>query len=259
MGRAQDKVVLITGAGDGIGRAMAKLFSDEGAKVALVGRRREPLDDTAALLSGDHLVVTGDVTDEDSVASIVRQAIARFGHIDILLNNAAQPGKDLYLWEQTLENWNGNIAVNLTGPMLCTREVLKQSMLERRSGAIVNFSSYVSWQAKVRKSHYCVSKSGVRALTKVTAMEAGAFGIRSNCVVPGATSTDLLVRYMQRIADERNVEPDAVAEDYKKASALNQINTPEQVAEVALFLSTDASGGMTGQSLAVDAGAFLVG
>lgn len=259
MGRLQDKVVLITGGGEGIGRAMALLFSREGAKLVLAGRRREPLDETAAQLSGASLVVTADVTSEADVIAMVAAAVAHFGRVDVLLNNAAQPGKDHYLWEQTLENWNNNLAVNITGPMLCTREVLRQSMIGQRSGAIVNFSSYISWQGKVRKSHYCVAKSGLRQLTKVTAKEVGEHGIRANCIVLGPTLTDLLARYMERIGGERNVDPDVIAQDYKNAAALGRINSPEEVAETVLFLASDASIGMTGQSISVDAGSYMAG
>lgn len=259
MNRFNDKVVIITGAGEGIGRSLAHLFSAEGAVVVLSGRRQTLLEQVKDEIAGDALVVTADVTVEADVEKLIGTAVEHFGKVDILLNNAAQPGKDHYLWEQTLENWNRNIAVNLTGPMLCTREVLKQSMIERRSGAIINFSSVVSWQGKARKSHYCASKSALRLLTKVTALEAGEYGVRANCVVLGATSTDLLLRYMERIGKERGVSPETIAQDYKKNAALDQINTPEQAAEVILFLAGNSAQGITGQSIAVDAGTFMVG
>ena len=259
MGRLENRIALISGSGEGIGRTMAQMFAREGASLVLAGRREQPLQETATLLPTESLVVPTDITEEDQVAHLLKRALERFGHIDVLLNNAAQPGTDNFLWEQTLENWNRNLAVNLTGPMLCTREVLKQSMIARRRGAIVNFSSYVSWQGKIRKSHYCASKAGLRLLTKVTALECGQYGIRANCVVPGATSTDLLVRYMKRIAAERNTTPEEIARQYEAAAALGHINTPEQVAATALFLASDESSGMTGQSLAVDAGSYLLG
>jgi 3-oxoacyl-[acyl-carrier protein] reductase len=259
MQRLQDKIALITGAGDGIGRTMAQLFAREGASLVLAGRRQQALQETAAALSTQSLVVPTDVTDEDQVAALVQRAVQHFGRVDVLLNNAAQPGTDRYLWEQTLENWNRTVAVNLTGPMLCTREVLKQTMIAHRSGTIINFSSYVSWQGKTRKSHYCASKAALRTLTKVTALECGQYGIRANCIVPGATSTDLLVRYMKRVAGERNTTPEEIAKQYEAAAALGRINTPAQVAAVALFLASDESNSMTGQSLAVDAGSYLLG
>ena len=259
MSRLDGKVVLITGAGDGIGRVMAEKASRSGARVVLAGRRIEPLEETGARLAGEWIALSTDVTIETQVEELVRRAIERFGQVDVLLNNAAQPGKDLHIWEQTLDNWNATIATNVTGPMLCAREVMRQSMAKRKTGSIVNFSSYVSWQGKARKSHYCVSKSGVRSLTKVLAIEGGPYGIRAHCVVPGATSTDLLTRYMNRIAGERGVEPEVIAEDYRAASALRQINTPEQVADAALFLASDLGSGITGQSIPVDAGAFFAG
>jgi 3-oxoacyl-[acyl-carrier protein] reductase len=259
MGRVDGKTIIITGAGEGIGKALAHLFAREGGKIVLAGRRREPLEAVAAELPCETLVIVTDVTVEADVVAMVEAAMERFGRVDILLNNAAQPGKDHYLWEQTLDNWNGNIAVNVTGPMLCTREVLRQSMIANRGGTIVNFSSYISWQGKVRKSHYCVSKSGLRMLTKITAKEAGEFGVRANCIVLGPTLTDLLVRYMERIGAERGVDPEVVADEYRSAAALGHINTPEQVADAVLFLASDASSGMTGQSISVDAGSYLVG
>ena len=259
MGQVQDKVAILTGAGDGIGRSMAVLFDQEGAKLVLAGRRREALEETAQLLRSEHIVVPTDVTKEEDCINLVRETVARFGQVDILLNNAAQPGKDHYIWEQTLENWNNTIAVDVTGPMLLSREALKQSMLERKSGVIINFSSYAAWNGAIRKSHYSVAKSGLRLLTKVTAMEAGPHGVRCNCLVPGATTTDLLMRFFQRRAGEEGVAPEVMEQRAAEATALKKLNTPEQIASWALFLCTDAASGMTGQSLTVDAGAVMVG
>src|SRR5262245_57657099 len=140
MGRMDDKVVIITGSGSGLGRVMAQLFAREGAKLVLAARRKEQLEETAALIDSDVLVVPTDVTREDDVAEMVTQAIDRYGRVDVLLNNAAKPSTDVDIWEQPLSVWNETIAVNLTGPMLCIREVTRRSMLERRRGSIVNFS-----------------------------------------------------------------------------------------------------------------------
>ena len=233
MGRVDGKVVIITGAGEGLGRTMAELFSREGARVVLAGRRRELLDDTRQLVEdagGTALVVPTDVTDEDAVAHLVATTVAELGAVDVMLNNASQPGTDLYLWEQTLDNWNQCIAAVVTGPMLCTREVLRQSMLERRSGSIVNFSSTASIDGLVRKSHYAVAKSGLRLLTKTTAQEAGPFGVRCNCVVPGAIATGLLFRYWDRIAEERGVAVETIQQESTSAAALRKVASPEEVA-----------------------------
>jgi NAD(P)-dependent dehydrogenase (short-subunit alcohol dehydrogenase family) len=140
VGRLQDKVVIITGAARGLGRVMADVFAAEGALLTLAGRSRELLDTTAAELraKGHHaLGVTTDVTDEAAVEAMVAATVKEYGRVDVMCNNAAQPGKDLYIWEQTVENWNATMAVDVTSAMLCSREVLKQSMLDRRNGSIV--------------------------------------------------------------------------------------------------------------------------
>ena len=132
-----------------------------------------------------------DVTNEDDVIAMVARAVEAFGHVDIMCNNAAAPGTDRYIWEQTLENWNATIAIDVTSAMLCTREVLKQSMLERRSGVILNFSSTVALAGMLRKTHYVTAKASLRAFTKTVALEVGPYGIRCNCIIPGGIDTEL--------------------------------------------------------------------
>jgi NAD(P)-dependent dehydrogenase (short-subunit alcohol dehydrogenase family) len=259
MGRLQDKVTIITGAGGGVGRLMARRFAEQGAPVVLAGRRAEALQETASLVAGDNLVVPTDITDEDQVVRLVESTVAKFGRVDVLLNNAAQPGKDRYIWEQTLENWNDTFAIDATGAMLCTREVLRQSMLDRCSGAIVNFSSTAGWKGMPRKSHYCVGKAALRTLTKVVAQEAGLYGIRVNCLVPGAIQTELYDNWVARIAAERGVAAEQLRDEFAAGSALRRVATPEQIADVAMFLASDASSAITGQSINVDSGSVLVG
>jgi 3-oxoacyl-[acyl-carrier protein] reductase len=261
-GRVQGKVTIITGAGEGLGRTMALLFSREGAPIVAAARRPHLIEETVALVEeagGTAIAVPTDVTDEAACERLVATTIERFGRVDVLLNNASYPGVDLHLWEQTLENWNATIAAVVTGPMLLTREVLRQSMLERRSGSIVNFSSTASLQGMVRKSHYSVAKSGLRLLTKVAAQEAGPHGVRVNCVVPGGIQTDLLFRYWDRIAGERGVTADVIRQESAKSAALRKIAQPEETAMAALFLASDEASAITGQSLVVDAGVQMVG
>lgn len=260
--RHRDRVVLITGGGAGLGRVMAQMFAKEGAHLALAGRRREPLDATAASikeLGREALVVPTDVVQESQVAEMVKATVERYGRIDILANNAAQPGQDLHVWEQTLENWNQTIAVDLTGPMLCSREVLRQSMLQNRSGVIINFSSTASWKGIPRKSHYAVAKSGVRLLTKVLAQEVGPHGIRVNCVVPGTIEGELVENYWKRLAGERGVPWQDVGAEFVERTALKRICRPEEVAALAVFLASDEANAITGQSINVDAGVFMTG
>ena len=257
MGRLDGKVTIITGAGGGLGRVMAQLFAREGAHLVLAARRREPLEETAALIHGDVLVVPTDVTREQDVIDMVRQAVDRYGRIDVLMNNAAKPSTDVDIWEQPLSVWNETIAVNLTGPMLCIREVTRQSMLDHRSGAIVNFSSTAGSTGIPRKSQYCVSKSGLRMLTNVAAQELGPYGIRVNCLIPGFIQTDVLTNHFNKVASDRGITFEQVVEEGVAGMALRRIPQPIDTAEAALFLASDESRVITGQALVADAGRVM--
>jgi NAD(P)-dependent dehydrogenase (short-subunit alcohol dehydrogenase family) len=262
MGRLDDRVVIITGASDGLGRVMATMFSAEGASLVLAARRTAELEETARLVhdaGGNAVAVTTDVTDEQQVAAMVDAAMEAYGRVDVMMNNAAQPGTDLHIWEQTLDNWNKTIAIDVTAAMLCSREVLRRSMIERRSGSIVNVSSTASWQGIPRKSHYGVAKAGLRTLTKVVAREVGPHGVRVNCLVPGGIMTDLLRRYWERLAGEQGVTWQEIRDRGARALALQRIATPEEVARAALFFACDDSSAITGQSLTVDCGGYMQG
>ena len=164
------------------------------------------MQEAAAAAGEGAIAMRADVTNEDDVVAMVARAVDEFGHVDIMCNNAAAPGTDLWIWEQTLENWNATIAIDVTAAMLCTREVLNQSMLERRSGVILNFSSTAGYNGIVRKSHYVTAKASLRAFTKAVALEVGQYGIRCNCVVPGSIDTELWRNWVQRTADEQGVD-----------------------------------------------------
>jgi 3-oxoacyl-[acyl-carrier protein] reductase len=259
MSRFTDKVAIVTGASTGVGPVMARMLAEEGAKVVIAARRLELLEEVAADIGDAAVAVRADVTQEDDVAAMVEVAMSRWGQVDIMINNAAVPGTDLYVWEQTLENWNATIAVDVTAAMLCSREVLNRSMLERRSGAIVNFSTGAAWTGMQRKSHYSVAKIGAHALTKVIALEAGPFGIRCNCVVPGVIETDLLRNYIERVAAEEGVTVEEKRASLVDDSALKIPSQPVDVANLALFLASDQAATITGQSIAVDAGHVMMG
>jgi 3-oxoacyl-[acyl-carrier protein] reductase len=258
-GRLAGKVAIITGASTGLGPVMAATFVREGARVLLTARRGDLIQQAAVEVGGHAIAMAGDVTDEDDVAAIVSRAVAEFGHVDIMCNNAAAPGTDLWIWEQTLENWNATIAVDVTAAMLCTREVVKQSMLERGSGVILNFSSTAGYNGMVRKTHYVTAKASLRAFTKTVALELGQYGIRCNCIVPGSIDTELWRNWVKRTADEQGVDYDAHRARLLQGVALRDISSPEDVANLALFLASDESRTITGQSIPVDGGGYMQG
>ncbi|MFT5201976.1 MAG: NAD(P)-dependent dehydrogenase (short-subunit alcohol dehydrogenase family) [Candidatus Aldehydirespiratoraceae bacterium] len=258
-GRLAGKVAIITGASSGLGPVMAARFVAEGAKVLLAARREELVEKAAAAAGDGAIAMRADVTVEDDVIAMVARAVEEFGHVDVMCNNAAAPGTDMPIWEQTLENWNDTIAIDVTAAMLCTREVLRQSMLERRAGVILNFSSTASYAGMARKSHYVTAKASLRALTKAVALDVGEYGIRCNCVVPGAIDTELWQNWVRRTAEEQGVDYESHRARLLRNVALRDISTTDDVTNLALFLASDESRTITGQSIPVDAGSYMQG
>ena len=259
MARFTGKVAIVTGASTGLGPIMSRMLAEEGARVVMAARRVELVEEAAAKIGDSAIALRADVTKEDDVAAMVDAAMSRWGRVDIMMNNAAVPGADKYIWEQTLGNWNATIAVDLTAAMLCSREVLRRSMLERKSGVILNFSSTAGWNGMPRKSHYSAAKAALRTLTKVIAQEVGPYNIRCNCVVPGQIETALLKAWVERTAKEQGLSYEERLAQTLKDMALKTISTPEDVANLALFLASDAARTITGQSINVDAGNVMVG
>jgi 3-oxoacyl-[acyl-carrier protein] reductase len=258
-GRLAGKVAIITGASTGCGPVMAKLFVEQGAKVVMAARREELVTAAAKEIGKGAIGIRCDVTNEADVATMVDRAMVEFGQVDIMLNNAAAPGIDKWVWEQTVENFNATIAIDLTAAMLCSREVLNRSMLERGTGVIINFSSTAGWMGMVRKTHYTSAKAALRALTKTIALEVGPKGIRCNCLVPGSIETELWMNWGKRMAAEANLSYEDWKAKVLEGSPLRAIAQPIDIAHLALFLASDESRMITGQSINCDAGGYMVG
>ena len=258
-GRLAGKVAIITGASTGTGAVMARQFVAAGARVLLTARREDAVREAAEKAGPGAIGMRADVTIESDVCAMVDRAIDAFGQVDILVNNAVIPGQDKYVWEQTLENWNAVVAICLTAPMIAAREVLNRSMMPRRTGSIITISSTAGWTGMERKSHYVAAKAAQRALTKVIATEAGPYGVRCNCLVPGGIETDLWRNWGERMAGEQGISFEAWKEKALEAVPLRTISQPEDIGNLALFLASDESRTITGQSINCDAGSIMIG
>ena len=252
--RFDGKVVFLTGAGSaiGIGRATALAFAREGARIAAVDITTDDLMETVDLLraaGAEAEAYQADVADVEAVNAATAAATERFKQIDILVNNAGIAKKKAFV-ALTDEEWRRTIEVNLGGTMHCTRAIAPQ-MIARGEGRIVNLSSLMGgWWGWSEHVHYNASKSGIEGLTRGLAMELGPQGITVNAVAPGFIWT------AQSTSLEHSVGPEGLQRAVPFVP-LRRIGDPEDIAEVILFLASDASRYMTGQTLLVDGGVTL--
>lgn len=244
--RLSDTVALVTGAGSGIGRATAELFAREGARVVIADRNLLAAEETAGRISaagGDALAAEVDVVRAEAVASMAERAIAAFGRVDVLVNNAGlSSGDDILQIDE--ETWDLNLAVVLKSVFLCSKALLP-GMLERRRGAIVNVSS-VNGLTGLGEEAYGAGKAGMINLTQNMAIKYGPSGVRVNCVCPGTVRTPI---WEARLARDPRVF-DRLAAWYP----LGRVGDPDDVARAILFLASDEAAWITGAVLPVDGG-----
>lgn len=250
MARLASKVAFITGAGTGIGRACAELFAREGARVALAGRRREPIESTARGINeagAEALAVACDVTQAAQVEQAIAATVSRFGRLDVLVNNAgALLVADAA--ETSEEEWDRLMDVNLKGPFLVSREAVKQ-MRRNGGGAIVNIGSVLGLVAMPKRAAYAASKGGLVLLTKAMALDHAAESIRVNCICPSIVDTALVQGLFATQAD-----PEAARRARAQAIPLGRFGQPVDVAQLAVFLASDESSWITGAAIPVDGG-----
>jgi len=251
--RLQDKVAVITGAGHGIGRAYARRFAEEGAQVVIAELDAPAGERVAAEIGaagGAAWACPTDVTDLESVTRLMAQTQARYGRVDVLLNNAAiyvtqdlwkGPAEDL-----PLEQWDRVLEVNLKGVYLCCRAVIP-IMKAQRSGKIINVASGTFFTGLGDMPHYTAAKGGVVALTRVLARQLGPWSINVNCLTPGSTMSE------ETVTDEVRARRESSA----SSRAFQRIEVPEDVVGTALFLASADSDFMTGQLLVVEGGGIM--
>lgn len=255
-GALAGRVAIVTGAGTGVGTAIARLYAQEGAAVVLFGRRAALLHDTAnRITAAGHdrcLVVSGDVSQEAAVDALFAQTLDRFGRVDILVNNAAVAGPTGPIWDLSLADFQETIAINLGGPWLCCRAAAKV-MRPQRSGRIINIGSITGKRPLAARSPYAASKLGLVGLTRTLAVELGESNITVNHISPGPIDTPRL----EELAKAKQRPLQEFITPFIAASALKRISRPEDIAELALFLAGDRAGNITGVDINVDGGIWF--
>lgn len=251
------QVVVVTGASGGIGRVIARRYARRGAHVALAARRSDALAITAEIIAEEHGSASVHVTDiraEESCRGLVADVIARWGRLDVLINNAATPGIDEAVHEASVANWNDVLATNLIAPMVLSREALSQAMLPAGRGNVQFMSSAAATNVQPKKAHYAVAKLGLSALSQTMAMELGHAGIRVNCLIIGSVAGQLFDTYVGRRAAAEGVDPSMVRRRLAGMNKLNRLVQPDEVAEVSMWLASDGASAITGQDIRVTGG-----
>jgi 3-oxoacyl-[acyl-carrier protein] reductase len=240
--------VIVTGAGQGLGRAFSHYFAREGYSVTACDANASGARKVAAEIrdaGGTAIAVEADVRDEAQCTLVADRARAAFGSVDVLINNAAVRAHHRRpLWEIPIDEWDPFMAVNVRGPWLMIRAVLPH-MREAGSGSIINISSAAVLEAPVHQLQYITSKSALIGLTRAAARELGDYAIRVNAILPSSLTTEIPKTFSDPAATARHLE----------LKSLRRAQTPDDLVGVALFLASDASRYMTGQSLNVDGGA----
>ena len=247
MKRLNGKVAVITGAARGVGLTAVKMFLQEGAKVVATSRKMENLHENLKdVLCDDLLLVQHDVANEEDWNNVVEQAVAKFGKIDVLVNNAGLIlGKNIE--EETLEEWNKVLSISATGPFL---GIQKCSKVMEPGSSIINISSVAGLLGGPRTGNdaaYNAAKGGERLLTKHAAHVLAPKGIRVNSIHPGAILTDMLKAHLEMF-------PGALDASKGMAPLAPHYSTPEQIVYLMIFLASDEAGSITGSEIAIDNG-----
>src|SRR6201981_1733763 len=243
----KEKVALVTGASQGIGRATALALAEAGAKVGVAARSADKLASLVSEIeggSGEALAIPMDVADAAQVKAGFQQVLSKFGRLDILVNNAAITRDTLQL-RMKLEDWEAVLRTNLTGAHLCVQQALGV-MVRARYGRIINLTSVVAQAGNAGQANYVAAKAGLIGLTKAIAIEIASRNITVNAVAPGFIETPMT-----------DVLPDKVKEDLKARIPLGRLGSARDVAAAIVFLASDEAGYITGHVLNVNGGMHL--
>lgn len=259
--KLKDKVAIVTGGGTGIGRAISFALAREGAAVVVAARTFPRLEEVAKEIragGGRAKAIQTDISDHEQVKRLMAETIAEFGKIDILVNNAARATfNNADVADMALDEWYGSLAINLTGTMLCCKEALKH-MIPRRSGNIINISSVAGMSGVPKESPYATTKWGLIGFTETLAIEVGKFGIRVNCISPGATRTDEFDNWVKVSAKDAGISYEEMMAKISDNNALKRIAEPAEIAACVVFLASDDSSAITGHNLVASCGFHII-
>jgi NAD(P)-dependent dehydrogenase (short-subunit alcohol dehydrogenase family) len=251
------KTALITGGGTGIGAAIVRRFVADGAKVCIVGRRREKLEQVAkALPKGSVLVFPGDVSRYEDVKGMVAAAIEFGGKLDVLVNNAVIDSK-AKITELDPAEWRQVLEVNLTAPFILMKECIPH-MIKTGGGSIINIASLGGMRCLPACPAYCTTKAAIIMLTQQVALDYGPNNIRCNAVCPGGVKTELLDEMLTPLAKVLKTDEAGAMAYFAKNTPLRKVSKPDDIAGLCSYLASDDSSFMTGSALLIDGGAAIV-
>ena len=251
--RLQDKVALVTGGGSGIGAATARRFASEGARVALIGRRIDRSEAVArqiAGMGGTAIAIVADISAEEDAERAVARTSEALGGLDIAFNNAGIIGNMVPITQMSAADFDQVLSVNLRGAWLMARAQIRAMLETGSKGSIIGTSSFVASASTPGTSAYAASKAGLEAMTRALAMECGPHGIRVNAIAPGVTETEMF---------SGSGVDDAMRRALADHAPLRRLGQGEDMAAAALWLASDESAFVTGQTILVDGGIALPG
>lgn len=263
--RLHNKVAIITGGGKGIGRAIASAFAAEGASVVMAARTRAILEEAAEEIraqGGDAKAIQTDITDERQIERMVAETIQAYGRIDILVNNSGIAGPTARVVDLDLAAWNEVLAIDLTGGMLCAKHVLKH-MIPQKSGVVINIVSEGGRSGDGRsgypmRSPYCCSKAGLIALTETLSIEVGEYNIRVNAISPAAVRGERIINVVKGRSEATGLPFEEVMGKLVENYSLKRPAEESEIAAAAVFLASDESSAITGQTLVTNCGQHII-
>jgi NAD(P)-dependent dehydrogenase (short-subunit alcohol dehydrogenase family) len=259
MARLADKIAIVTGAGRGMGRAIALRFAQEGAHVVVADINAETVHDTAAAveaLGRQSVPLRVDIGAATDIDTLIQRALDTFGRIDILVNNAGVT-RAIDLFDVTPDDWDWMHRVNARGVFFCLQAVARQ-MVQQRSGSIINIASIAGKGYRYTSNiAYAASKGAVVVMTQVAALQLAEYNINVNAICPGVTQTDMMLGIQRDRSTQRGISMEELERRSVAAIPLQRANTPDDIAAMAVFLASDESRNITGQALNVDGGLVI--